>query len=209
MIVICFSPGSSSLYSSYASLLSGPNSPSPSLSSASCSSNSYSTPYVLSPSDTPAPSPLMHHAITPHDTIRDLLARSSSHSVVAEPQCVDTAEDVFEQTGSVKRKGSDGFLDSEPSSKKSKTTRSRKRISASVKKERKREQNKTAALRYRQKKKEEKMEFESQQAELEQKNEALRDTLRSLEAEVNYLKRLWTEVQQAKRASKVTISGTM
>lgn len=77
---------------------------------------------------------------------------------------------------------------------------SRKKVSASVKKERKREQNKTAALRYRQKKKEEKNEFDQQQMQLEEKNAELRSTLQGLEAEVNYLKRLWSEVEQAKRS---------
>ena len=75
-----------------------------------------------------------------------------------------------------------------------------------MKKERKREQNKTAALRYRQKKKEEKVEFEVQQAELEEKNQRLRDTLRSLETEVSYLKRFWAEVQQAKRMQQGAIT---
>lgn len=108
------------------------------------------------------------------------------------------------RVGSNKRASSEASLSSseqhgEPVSKKIKTTRSRKRVNTSVKKERKREQNKTAALRYRQKKKEEKVECDSQQQELEEKNEKLKDTLRSLEAEISYLKCFWAEVQQAKR----------
>lgn len=88
----------------------------------------------------------------------------------------------------------------EPVAKKVKAApRSRKRVKLSVKKERKREQNKTAALRYRQKKKEEKIEFEAQQLQLEERNEMLKDTLRGLEAEVNYLKHFWAEVQHAKK----------
>ena len=67
-----------------------------------------------------------------------------------------------------------------------------------MKKERKREQNKTAALRYRMKKKNERGDFESQQKELEERNRELRSTVSGIEAEIRYLKRLWTEVQQAK-----------
>ena len=91
-------------------------------------------------------------------------------------------------------------MSAEPAAKKVKAaSRSRKRVKPSVKKERKREQNKTAALRYRQKKKEEKVEFDTQQSQLEDRNEMLKDTLRGLEAEVNYLKHFWAEVQHAKK----------
>lgn len=76
---------------------------------------------------------------------------------------------------------------------------SRKRVTFTAKKERKRDQNKSAALRYRLKKKEEKMESEVQLQELEERNEGLRQTLQGLEAEISYLKRLWSEVDQAKR----------
>ena len=72
-------------------------------------------------------------------------------------------------------------------------------MNASVKKERKREQNKSAALRYRQKKKEEKLEIDVQQQILEVKNSELKQTLKGLEAELGYLKRLWAEMQEAKK----------
>ena len=71
----------------------------------------------------------------------------------------------------------------------------RRRVSASTKKERKKEQNKTAALRYRQKKKIEKGDFEQQQMELEEKNNALRATIGSMQAEIAYLTKFWSEVQ--------------
>jgi hypothetical protein len=72
----------------------------------------------------------------------------------------------------------------------------KRRVSAGVKKERKREQNKSAALRYRQKKKGEKIDVDFQQRDLEERNASLKATLRSLEAEVTYLTKFWTELQQ-------------
>lgn len=102
-----------------------------------------------------------------------------------------------------KRKVSDDDIGSCPkkvASASSHTGRSRKRISPSVKKERKREQNKTAALRYRQKKKQEKTGFEVLEQDLEEKNSKLRKTVQSLQTEIDYLKKLWSEVEAAKRS---------
>ena len=104
---------------------------------------------------------------------------------------------IFTPRGANALKRKPETLAPEPAKRPAKST-GRKRISVSVKKERKREQNKTAALRYRQKKKEEKMEYDQQQQELEEKNAQLKTTLKGLEAEVSYLKRLWTEVERAK-----------
>ena len=72
-------------------------------------------------------------------------------------------------------------------------------VRKSAKKERKREQNKTAALRYRQKKKEEKSDIETRRAELEEKNEKLKAEVNSLSNEINYLKKLWSEVCRNKK----------
>ena len=73
-------------------------------------------------------------------------------------------------------------------------SRSKKRAVTGTRKERKREQNKTAALRYRQKKKDEKIEIDDRESLLEEKNALLKSTLYSLEAEVDYLKKLWDEM---------------
>ncbi len=86
-----------------------------------------------------------------------------------------------------KRKGSESTV-----------PKTKRRLSLSAKKERKREQNKTAALRYRQKKKGEKNGCFSKVDDLEAKNEALRKTVNTIEAEINYLKKLWSEVNAAK-----------
>ena len=75
----------------------------------------------------------------------------------------------------------------------------KRRLTKSAKKERKREQNKTAALRYRQKKKEEKSDIEMRRAELEEKNEKLKAEVNSLSNEINYLKKLWSEVCRNKK----------
>lgn len=74
----------------------------------------------------------------------------------------------------------------------------KRRMSLAQKKERKKEQNKTAALRYRQRKREEKVGVDGQMAVLEAKNKKLKAEVESLETEVNYLKKLWAEVAQAR-----------
>lgn len=78
----------------------------------------------------------------------------------------------------------------------------KRRVSASTKKERKKQQNKTAALRYRQKKKNEKIDFEQQQRELEEKNASLRATIGSMEAEIAYLTKFWSEVQSKQQQQR-------
>ncbi len=76
--------------------------------------------------------------------------------------------------------------------------KTKRRLSLSAKKERKKEQNKTAALRYRQKKKVEKSGCFSKVDDLEAKNAALKKTVNTITAEINYLKKLWSEVSAAK-----------
>lgn len=78
----------------------------------------------------------------------------------------------------------------------------KRRLSKSAKKERKKEQNKTAALRYRQKKKEEKGGIELRRIELEEKNQDLKAQVNSLSNEINYLKKLWSEVCANKKRSE-------
>lgn len=116
-----------------------------------------------------------------------------------------TLESEIPESGSssLKRK-SNSSLDSSSSKKRAvassipRAPRSKKRVVIGTRKERKKEQNKTAALRYRQKKKEEKYDVDEQLSILEEKNTLLKTTLGSLDAEVNYLKRLWDEVVQAR-----------
>ena len=72
-------------------------------------------------------------------------------------------------------------------------------MSVAQKKERKKEQNKTAALRYRQRKRVEKVGADGQREVLEAKNTTLKAEVQSLENELNYLKKLWAEVGEARR----------
>lgn len=159
----------------------------------------YATSLTASPASSPhPPASLALHPITPSDTIRDLLAWDNTS--MCEPLSQDNSQ-IVQQVNLQKRKCH--LFESalgEPSNKRAaKATGHRKRVSIGTKKERKREQNKTAALRYRQKKKGEKVDFDQQQRELEEKNLALRSTLSSMEAEISYLTRLWSEVEHAKR----------
>lgn len=163
----------------------------------------YATSLTASPASSPhPPASLALHPITPSDTIRDLLARDNTSMCESTPlfSSQDNSQ-IVQQVNLQKRKChvSESAL-GEPSNKRAaKATGRRKRVSIGTKKERKREQNKTAALRYRQKKKGEKVDFDQQQRELEEKNLALRSTLSSMEAEISYLTRLWSEVEHAKR----------
>ena len=75
----------------------------------------------------------------------------------------------------------------------------KRRLNKTSKKERKREQNKTAALRYRQKKKEEKSDIEVRRSELEEKNAQLKAHVNSLSNEINYLKKLWSEISEKRK----------
>lgn len=75
----------------------------------------------------------------------------------------------------------------------------KRKASAPSKKERKREQNKTAALRYRQRKKEEKQDVEGRREMLEEHNGVLRSEVEALTNEIQYLKKLWREVCEAKQ----------
>ncbi len=81
----------------------------------------------------------------------------------------------------------------------------RRKLTQTAKKERKRLQNKTAALRYRQKKKEEKCGSTSQLDILESKNTELKNTVSQITAEINYLKKLWSEVHGNKQLKPLSI----
>jgi len=72
------------------------------------------------------------------------------------------------------------------------------KTSCSDSKQRKKIQNKDAALRYRQKKKAESKSAEVECAELEKKNEELKDKVDGLSREIGYLKDLMSEVYKAK-----------
>ena len=80
--------------------------------------------------------------------------------------------------------------------------RFKRRLSQTARKERKREQNKTAALRYRQRKKGEKDTCHQKVQVLEMKNSELKDKVKALTSEIDYLKKLWLEVREAKRRKR-------
>lgn len=77
--------------------------------------------------------------------------------------------------------------------------RPKRRLTQSARKERKKQQNKTAALRYRQRKKGEKEGSQVKLQELEEKNVELKERVKALNNEIDYLKQLWLEVRKAKR----------
>ena len=77
--------------------------------------------------------------------------------------------------------------------------RPKRRLTQSARKERKKQQNKSAALRYRQRKKGEKEESQVKLQDLELKNSELKEKVKSLHNEIDYLKQLWLEVRKAKR----------
>lgn len=80
--------------------------------------------------------------------------------------------------------------------------RFKRRLTQAARKERKREQNKTAALRYRQRKKGEKESCFQKVQVLEIKNSELKDKVKALTSEIDYLKKLWVEVREAKRRKR-------
>lgn len=84
-----------------------------------------------------------------------------------------------------------------PPSPKPVTKRSNK-LTTKQRKERKKDQNKTAALRYRQKKKDQLSVLIEQEKALETTNKKLKMEVDSLSTEIEYLKKLWTEIQQVK-----------
>lgn len=141
-------------------------------------------------------------------SIRDLLGHSeySAHSPVPVPQTQMSARSAGASAsgstaGSRKRK-------SRPLPTSGKTSCApppapKRRMSKASKKDRKREQNKTAALRYRQKKKEEKSDVEVHRAKLEEKNQELKAKVNSLSTEINYLKKLWSEVCENKKCNQL------
>lgn len=194
--------GSPSLHSSYTPLSSTPSSPA---SYTSTTPTSYLTNYTPVSSPLSIPSPYSAQSFTPSDTIRDLLAQDPSLQHANNP-CISSDTSKLTPRGDnnpLKRKSGDiDVMVLETSIKRPAVTKcsSRRKVSATVKKERKRDQNKTAALRYRQKKKEERSDVGQQEQELKERNSELRSTLKGLEVEVGYLKRLWSEMELAKRA---------
>ena len=78
--------------------------------------------------------------------------------------------------------------------------RPKRRLTQSVRKERKKQQNKSAALRYRQRKKGEKEDSQVKLQDLELKNSELKERVKSLHNEIDYLKQLWLEVRTQGKA---------
>lgn len=131
------------------------------------------------------------------DSVHDLLSRrESSVSLPPSPLSARGA------SGSTDRSRKRKSLPISSSDKQScaPTPTPKRRMTKASKKERKREQNKTAALRYRQKKKGEKSDIETRRAELEEKNEELKAKVDSLSNEINYLKKLWSEVSANRKS---------
>ena len=77
-------------------------------------------------------------------------------------------------------------------------TKSSIKLSSKDRKMRKKSQNRSAALRYRQKKKDELEELSSKERSLEKKNKELKNEVENLVNEIQYLKRLWSEVNIVK-----------
>ena len=167
--------------------------------------------FMGSPTSSSPSTPVTLTTVTPNDTIRGLLARESD-SMFSSQQPFQGVQDTSANSPAAKstsqcsvnprkRNASDTGLSSKAPESKSRVFRSRKHINPTGKKERKREQNKSAALRYRQKKKEEKSEIEILEQNLEEKNVGLKATVKSLEAEINYLKKLWFEIEDKRQKS--------
>ena len=76
---------------------------------------------------------------------------------------------------------------------------SKRRLSQVAKKERKREQNKTAALKYRQRKRGEKSDVDMRRCDLEERNGELKVKVEALTNEIQYLTKLWREVEARKQ----------
>lgn len=74
----------------------------------------------------------------------------------------------------------------------------RRKLSKTAKKERKKEQNKQAALRYRQRKRGEVEVIDDKREQLEAINSGLKTQVNALTAEINYLTKLWKEIEDAK-----------
>lgn len=84
----------------------------------------------------------------------------------------------------------------------------RRKLTKVAKKERKKEQNKQAALRYRQRKKGEEEVIEDKREELEEINSGLKSQVGALVAEINYLKKLWKEIEAAKALSHTELQSS-
>lgn len=148
-----------------------------------------------SPSDT---SPYSTPSLSPAPSCFSENSNSSFHDLLAVKEESSPGPSGCGQ--SRKRKTPLKSCDEESSVSKSKrSTGSKRRLNQTQKKERKRAQNKTAALRYRQRKKEEKSDCSTQLDKLEEKNTQLKQTVSSMTAEIEYLKKLWSEVSTAKQ----------
>lgn len=118
---------------------------------------------------------------TKAEGIRDLLAKSTPSP---------TGSDLHKRDAAVLTDPSEGVVKGK-----------RRKLSKVAKKERKKEQNKQAALRYRQRKRGEADTVESKREELEAVNRDLKSKVNSLTAEINYLKKLWGEIEAVRGRS--------
>lgn len=136
--------------------------------------------YAMPPADSPS-SPCAED--TKAQGIRDLLARSES---TPSP----TGSDLHKRSAATLTDPSEGVVKGK-----------RRKLSKVAKKERKKEQNKQAALRYRQRKRGEAETVESKREKLEAVNRDLKSKVNSLTAEINYLKKLWSEIEAVRGRS--------
>lgn len=118
---------------------------------------------------------------TKAEGIRDLLAKSTPSP---------TGSDLHKRDAAVITDPSEGVVKGK-----------RRKLSKVAKKERKKEQNKQAALRYRQRKRGEAETVDSKREELEAVNRDLKSKVNSLTAEINYLKKLWGEIEAVRGRS--------
>lgn len=149
-----------------------------------------------------SPSPSIQDSEDGCDSIGDVLNRRDSSASLPNLTLQTSALDESGCTGKSRKRKSLPISSSDKQSC-APSPAVKRRLTKAAKKDRKREQNKTAALRYRQKKKDEKSDIETRRAELEEKNEKLKAQVNSLSNEINYLKKLWSEVCRNKKESKL------
>ena len=163
---------------------------------------------MLSPSYSAVSSPLSsEYSDNSCDGIRDLLHRRDSCVSLPPPETQTSARDASGSTDRSRKRKSLPISSSDGQSCAPAPT-TKRRMTKATKKERKKEQNKTAALRYRQKKKEEKSDIEERRDVLEEKNHLLKEQLSALSNEINYLKKLWSEVNAGKRQPEASTSAS-
>ena len=153
------------------------------------SASEYDSP-ALTPISSPFPSSSYYMQDSP---LPSPLPQDSSSTAI---------DDILSKNGTAKSSRSQERKRKAPTSTTDSAPKPKRRLSMAAKKERKREQNKNAALRYRQKKKDEKSGCFSKLDDLEAKNSELKKTVSTMTAEIEYLKKLWSEVSAAKRLSQ-------